>query len=161
MNVVDGDTLNDAFRAVASDRLSRNPNMIQYELVTAKEVAGMTSKEITELKDRLPNFFYQRDLGFIRFFQIAVHEHAATALLAYHYNISYNQALLFVETQEDKYQSQLTYMYNSVDLWLRLGNRAFFSGAAMGTVYAKEGTLNSDERDMFEHDFGYKLSWIE
>lgn len=153
--------LEQAFAKVAEFRDCYCPDGINYELHTSDDIAMMTSDELVELGKRLPNFFYQRDIGLIRFFNIGVHEHAATALLAYHYDISYNAAFNMSEDRREHHNSTLMYMYNSVDMWLNLGNRAFFSGVSMGRIYAKRGTLNSDETDMFEYDFGYKMEWLD
>jgi len=163
MIITDSLCLEGIFKRTDEECIRRcyNPDMIHHELITTEEIANMSQREYMTLSKRLPNFFYQRGLGLIRFFQIGVHEHAATVLLAYHYDITYDEAFELSENKREDNDESLMYMYNSVDLWLRLGNRAFFSGVALGRVYAKRGTLNGDEVDMFEYDFGYTMEWID
>ena len=163
MNIIDAEHLRLLFKRENEKeiRSCSNPDMVQYHLTSVDDLSFMSLQDYKELKYKLPNFFYQRGLGFIRFYQIGVHEHAANILLAHEYNITYDDAFELSEAKRDEHDSSLMYMYNSVDLWLRLGNRAFFSGSASRTVYAKKDSLNSDELDMFEYDFGYKMEWIE
>lgn len=163
MNIIDSEHLRQLFtrRNEVGVRLCSNSDIVTYVLISSSELANISMQEYVTLKNKLPNFFYQRDLGFIRFYQIGVHEHAANILLANEYDITYDEAFEMSEAKRDHNDSSLMYMYNSVDLWLRLGNRAFFSGSASNTVYAKKDSLNSDEVDMFEYDFGYKMEWID
>lgn len=150
MNITDTTTLHRALKG--------NYGSIIYEYYTTQSVKSLITNKLT---NELPNFFYQRGLGFIRFYQVAIHDIAATSLLAYHHDVSYNDMESMISSLDGHYESGLTFMYDAVDIWLRLGNRAFFSGASLNRIYAKRGTLNSDEIDMFENGFGYEMEWLD
>lgn len=150
--IVTKEMLPDIFK-LASDELGYP---IEYELYEP----GM---HVTEDID---NFMYQRGLGFIEFHTIASHDDAALALLAHHIDKSinetykkYNESSVFLSNERG--YSPLKRLYDNVDKWLDLGNRAFYSSVSSNIMYAKKGTLNNDEIYMFENNLNLHIEWLE